>query len=1595
MIDNETPEDLVALIPETLTGLPPAARLVVARFFAVNGLDDVARAATIRIGNPLYPPSTDAACRVSTESPRIASVADLPLLFRALADGLEGIFLAEYSGDDSSRTLLSRAVEAAQSFTAELALHFGHRSLAGGDPISAIAAFQEAQTLRPYDRQTHALIAEASALRGDDRTARIALGSAKGKIAPAAQIAAARAHRKLGDVEQAREAAIAVLDCLESTGVQLSAPNDVNVLAQTAELLSATNDHEAAAKAWRAVVIRRPTSAHAYLAHARHSLALNQLSAALDSAWPAVGLNPTDVVARQTLAETLSRTGDTATALEQWKRAAELHQPHPTPVVQLKVAQAALAAQDYDLALTVAGGILHDSDAETVINTGMPHIVAGRALTALDQPERAFEYFNQAIALAPASVESWRAVAAHHRGQGDNQRALAALDAGRQVIDSASPEAAELFADLGELRAELHHLTEASAAFEKAAQLLPGRTDYMKRLGELYRLQNKLPSAIEVIRRAATMDCNDPALWHLLGQTFEAAGQLPDALAAYRHAQTVGGAFAQLFRDLGRLACQLNEPSVARAALESVLLGRSDFTAGDLDSLILLGAIYERLQPGEFESALTVYKYAIALAPMRSDLCVQLGMCCLELGPPEAAIAALKDAAERDLDNLALQRVMGQAYASAHLWTEAELAFQQAARLAPDDHRLLQTLARAARQAGHAARALDALHKAIALAPECADYRRDLAELLIVEGKLAEAKDTYIEACSLMPGSCELFMGLGQTYLMLNKVKEAAAAFEQAAVIRPDQPDVMQAVGETRFLLGSYESAHAAFARAAELEPANPVHLRRAGESMWELGRQAVAIALWQKVLVTHPDDSAAHARLGSALAAQGGHAEALVEFEHAIALLALLGTPSANPLYPALVLEAARAALSAGDVERALIHLEHASKLKPDDGEAWLLLGQACRAQGLADKALAAYRKAVRLAANSGPAHAAIAQLLVEAGSFAEAITSAEAALKASPNDLSVLASVGQVFTQTGRLAGAVAATLKVSQARPNDPAAHMALGRALVLDAEAQQEGSEPAAAHAEKNRELLTRSLERAAALGADRMEVREWTGRARSLSGDPAEALQFLEAAASARPSADLMRVLASCYRRVGRLPLARQAIVSALDRALSGGSLPGSPGSIANLIELGLICLAQDDKNAARSAFQRAIGLDLHCAHAYQLLAETLIGLGERNEAIVIYSQAISLDPSRAAWHHRLAELYDLHRDPASALAHYQRAAALAIEQNLPAAETANYLAALARAYARDHDLEAARNQFEAALALRDDSPTWWSQCAQINFELKNYERAFECFSRACELQPSDIASYMGAARSALALGRETEAEEKAISILRYDPTNYDALIVMAEIFERRNDVSNALLAYTQAADHTANPIPALLAKAKLLRALKRSGEAITTLKRIVDLAPEDDEAAAQLGEALAEANQGQDALEAFQRAIQIAPRKVAHYVRLGRLYRLTGQLDAALGHLQHARELAPENAEALREMAFVFEGRRQFNRAYELYQKLMALEPNNADNFFRAGLVLKEMRDYLESAELFQRAARLDPSNVEAERQRATVAAIGILRGKN
>jgi len=1531
LIVNETPQSLITNYQLLFNSYPVSVKLSLANHFSLKGSPEIARV--------LAPKQAK-----GTGRPNLPG--DLPSAYRALADQLEHIFLSDYSAQPLS---LSPAIESSLSLATDLTLRHAHHALVHNDPVSALAAFREARAMRPKADHLRVFIAEAMAMMGDTQNALAELGAQTSEVLKTSEVsarillAAARVYYKVGNLDQARELAAKIRDSNESDNLSCSS---------CADLLIQLGDADSAAQLWEKLLPSSSSPAPLHLNLAKYFLARGDHSKAQDHAWAALGFDPDNALARKFLASAL-RHNDPAMAITHYQRALARD---PDPKLQLELAQTALEAHQPELALATA---LKTSEVAHTAKTSEVLVVAGKALTALGKADEAFEYFNRATDLAPTSSEAWRAVAAHHRSQHDPQRALAALQAGCKYCQ----DDPDLYADLGDLFDALNQPIEAIESFSQAVKIDPSRGQIHKRLGELYYAQRRYKDALDSFQRALiNVQASDRSpIETALGRTLEALGRFDEALTVYQraHSSAVGGVPVDLLRDLGRLASQLGQHAIARPALESAIKDHDD-----IESLTLLGSIYEHAK--EFKAALEIYQRAIALDSKRPELIVQLGVCCLELKQPEAAIAVLRDAAENDKTNFSLQKILAQAYAVAGLWEEAVNSYDAASRLAPDDHLLLFALAQCARKGGNTAYAAKILKQAIELAPEIPGYRQELAELLAASNQLEMARTLYLEALRIAPNSVTILMGLGDLYLKLKDFAEAVLSFEKASSLDPSRADIVKALGEANVLLGRFDQAQAAFTRAAAIDPFNPSYLRRAGECLWQLARHASAIALWQKNLVQHPNDAATHAKLGAALSHQGKQLEAFHAYQRAA---------QESPQDVSLAVEAARSALRLQNFDSALPHLERASRLTPNDHDVWQMLGQTYHAKGLNDRALSALERAAQLAPNLGKPQAEMARVYLQLGKRAEAEAAAKTAVELDPDSADVLEKAAEVFIQTNLYTQGVAASRKVAKVRPNDAHAHLALAKSLILDLEARPgRFVKPVRPEAEEELDL-------ASSLGAEKNLIAAWKGRALALCGNFAEAMPLLESAAANSPTAETYCALASCQRRAGKLTVARKAIESSLER---------EPANLNSLIERGRILLDQGDAANARAAFERIISLDPQNAVAHQLLAESLQANGKRIEAASVYQKAITLDPEQAMWHHRLAELYECRRETSSAIQHYQKAADLAQKQNAHLHETAKYMAALARAYARINDLARAADQFDRALLLRDDVPSWWTQCGEINLALKNFERAWECFNHV-----NDLASLVGAARAALALNRDSEAQEKILAALHLNYDNADALLLLAEIYVRRADYDNALTAYGTAANVADDPRAALTAQATLFMDLDEPMKAVGALKRLITLNPEEDEAIGLLSDALAQAKRVDEAIEAARHANQLAPQKADHLLRLGKLFNVVGQLDAALIHLQSAREIDPEDAEIAREMGLVYERRNQPHRALELYQELIRLQPSVADNFFRAGLAAKAMRDYVEAAQFFKRAAELDPANLEIQKQRLAVSATGILKMAN
>jgi len=179
------------------------------------------------------------------------------------------------------------------------------------------------------------------------------------------------------------------------------------------------------------------------------------------------------------------------------------------------------------------------------------------------------------------------------------------------------------------------------------------------------------------------------------------------------------------------------------------------------------------------------------------------------------------------------------------------------------------------------------------------------------------------------------------------------------------------------------------------------------------------------------------------------------------VATLALVGCGGSTPTAPAdplAHLEAGRAHLLAGDVEKAIAEFGAAVQADPTLAEAHFRLGNAYAELGQLDKAAEEFKAVLGLNANDAEAHSNLGVVYYQQGKLSEAVSEFQAALEISPKDAEVHYLLGAAYVQMGRIDEAVKEFQTALEYDPDLPEAYFGLGTVYKLQGnkeEAEQSG------------------------------------------------------------------------------------------------------------------------------------------------------------------------------------------------------------------------------------------------------------------------------------------------------------------------------------------------------------------------------------------------------------------------------------------------------------------------------------------------------------------------------------------------------------
>lgn len=358
---------------------------------------------------------------------------------------------------------------------------------------------------------------------------------------------------------------------------------------------------------------------------------------------------------------------------------------------------------------------------------------------------------------------------------------------------------------------------------------------------------------------------------------------------------------------------------------------------------------------------------------------------------------------------------LGLHYHAYALHALAEPAYENAARLAPEEPRWPHLLGLLLDDAGRLDEAAAAYRRSLELAPGDPALLVHLGEIARLQGDLPAAREAFDAALAASPGMAAARAGLGQVALAEARWREAADHLAAALAAVPEADLLHYPLAMAYRGLGDLEAAEAHLARhgAVGLRPPDPevdaLAAVRTGERLHRVrgrlalrvGRTADAVAAFRSALEANPASVEARVDLAAALAANDEPVAASGLLREAIA---------AAPDNPTARYNLGLLLHHQGDLDAALVHLRRAAELLPEDGEALVALAEALADRGAAAETLDAVRRALAAGAAVPRARLAESRALLALGRPAEAVAALEAAHAADPAD-------GQVAHALARL--------------------------------------------------------------------------------------------------------------------------------------------------------------------------------------------------------------------------------------------------------------------------------------------------------------------------------------------------------------------------------------------------------------------------------------------------------------------------------------------------------------------------------------------------------------------------------------------------
>jgi tetratricopeptide (TPR) repeat protein len=310
-------------------------------------------------------------------------------------------------------------------------------------------------------------------------------------------------------------------------------------------------------------------------------------------------------------------------------------------------------------------------------------------------------------------------------------------------------------------------------------------------------------------------------------------------------------------------------PSMASDINLFYTLGRLYARVGDNDRSVQALARVVSLNPGSVQGRLALAQAYVSannvqgavatleeIAEDEPRVAATLGQYLEQVGRPADAAKAYTTALGVAPMNRELKFRRIAALFTAKEYAEAAAAAAEAQAQHPDDLRFPRLRARALKETGAAARAIEVLEPSAKANPNDAATQFALADLYNDSGRTADAERTLRQLLSMEPANADALNYLG--YMLAERrqqLDEAVRLVKRALEIEPDNPSFLDSLGWAYYQQGKMEDAERYLTPAATKLPKNSIIQDHLGDVLARRGKSQDAIVAWQRALDGDGDD--------------------------------------------------------------------------------------------------------------------------------------------------------------------------------------------------------------------------------------------------------------------------------------------------------------------------------------------------------------------------------------------------------------------------------------------------------------------------------------------------------------------------------------------------------------------------------------------------------------------------------------------------------------------------------------------------------------------------------------------------------------------